>query len=71
VGFKIDMPGGRRLTVVGAAYSVSQSAGAWVTPEDARAGVGRSDLVSVTGGRPPPSLVRAPIWRWKRGTRRQ
>ncbi len=35
VGSVIDLSGGRSLTVVGAAYSVSQSAGAWVTPAEA------------------------------------
>ncbi|HEY3562520.1 MAG TPA: FtsX-like permease family protein [Kribbella sp.] len=33
LGSTIQAPGGARLTVVGFAYSVSQSADAWVTPE--------------------------------------
>ena len=37
LGSMIELSGGRSLTVVGAAYSVSQSAGAWVTPAQARA----------------------------------
>ena len=37
VGSTIELSGGRSLTVVGAAYSVSQSAGAWVTPAGAKA----------------------------------
>ena len=37
VGSTIALSGGQSLTVVGAAYSVSQSAGAWVTPAQAKA----------------------------------
>lgn len=36
VGSVVELSGGQSLTVVGAAYSVSQSAGAWVTPSEAR-----------------------------------
>jgi putative ABC transport system permease protein len=62
VGSMIELQGGRSLKVVGAAYSVSQSAGAWVTPAEAiTLGARQSQMLYRFASAATPAQVRADL----------